>query len=114
MTEAVKKWLFDVQTSIEAIESYLGESRDFNEYRRNQMLRRAVEREFEIIGEAINRIRKSNEGPEIRNASKIVVLRNQIIHAYDNISDEIIWGIIDKYLPALSEEIKILLGAPLS
>ncbi|MCY7352310.1 MAG: DUF86 domain-containing protein [Cytophagaceae bacterium] len=54
------------------------------------MLRRAVEREFEIIGEAINRIRKSNEGPEIRNASKIVALRNQIIHAYDNISDEII------------------------
>jgi len=74
MTEAAKKWLFDIQTSIKAIESYLGERRDFNEYLANQMMRRAVEREFEIIGEAVNRIRKSGEPIMIATAAKIVTL----------------------------------------
>lgn len=109
MTEVVKKWLFDIQVSIKAIESYLGETRDFNAYRSNQMLRRAVEREFEIIGEAVNRIRKADESIEIANARKIVALRNQIIHAYDSISNEIMWGIIVKHLPILKAEIEKLL-----
>jgi len=112
MNEAAKKWLFDIQTSIAAIESYLGPRRDFNEYLANQMLRRAIEREFEIIGEAVNRIRKSDEPIVIANASKIVALRNQIIHGYDVISNEIMWGIISKHLPPLREEINALLAQP--
>ena len=54
----ILKLLHDVQTSILSIEEYLGPKRDFVEYKQNKQLRRAVEREFEIIGEAVNRIRK--------------------------------------------------------
>ena len=54
----IKKFLFDIKESIESIENYLGEKRDFNIYIADKMLRRAVEREFEIIGEAMNRIEK--------------------------------------------------------
>jgi uncharacterized protein with HEPN domain len=64
--------------------------KDFYKYRGNTILKRAIERDLEIIGEAVNRILQSNPVFEnkISNARAIVGLRNQVIHAYDNISDE--------------------------
>lgn len=59
MDERIEKWLYDVKLSIEEIESFFPKSRyDFFEYQANTMLKRAVERNFEIIGEAVNRILK--------------------------------------------------------
>jgi uncharacterized protein with HEPN domain len=58
MDNEIKKYLFDIKESVDSIENYLGEKRDFNVYKSDKMLRRAVEREFEIIGEAMNRIDK--------------------------------------------------------
>ena len=73
------------------------------------MLKRAIERNLEIIGEAINRILKEDPDFPIENAKKIIGLRNQIIHGYDSISDENIWGIITVYLPKLKSEIDIMI-----
>lgn len=74
------------------------------------MLKRAIERDLEIIGEATNRILKTDETINISNARNIVGLRNQIIHAYDNIQDEIIWGILIKNIPLLKTEVLELLN----
>ncbi len=76
------------------------------------MLKRAVERDLEIIGEAVNRIIKqdSNYIDQISNAKAIVGLRNQVIHAYDNISDENIWSILINHLPKLKTEIDTLIN----
>lgn len=79
---------------------------DFNHYRNNTILKRAVERDLEIIGEAVNRILKNDPNFPIKNAKRIVGLRNQIIHAYDNISDENIWAIIIKHIPLLKKEVE--------
>ncbi|MFO7828248.1 MAG: HepT-like ribonuclease domain-containing protein [Bacteroidales bacterium] len=79
--------------------------KDFNHYQSNILLKRAVERDLEIIGEAVNRILKRDPEFPIEYAKKIVGLRNQIIHAYDNISDENIWAIISKLIPNLKKEI---------
>ena len=49
MKREVKKYLFDIKTSIDSINSYLGESRNFFEYQNNKLLRRGIEREIEII-----------------------------------------------------------------
>lgn len=68
MDNEIKKHLFDIKDSVDSIENYLGEKPDFNVYKSDKMLRRAVEREFEIIGEAINRIDKID--PEISISSK--------------------------------------------
>lgn len=76
------------------------------------MLKRAVERDLEIIGEAINRILKKDSSFEnkITNVKLIFGgLRNQVIHAYDSISDENIWSILINHLPKLKDEIEILI-----
>lgn len=73
------------------------------------MLKRAIERDLEIIGEAMNRILKESPDFKVENARRIVGLRNQIIHGYDTVSDENLWGIILIHLPKLKEEIEFLI-----
>jgi len=106
----IKKFLFDIHESIDSIEKYLGEQRDFKVYMANKMLRRAVEREFEIIGEAMNRIEKIDSSLNISSKKQIISMRNRVIHGYDKIDDEIIWGTIVRHIPTLKKEIEILLG----
>jgi uncharacterized protein with HEPN domain len=72
------------------------------------MLKRAVERNLEIIGEAMNRILKEDPDFTIKEAFRIVGLRNQIIHGYDSVSDENIWSIIVNHLPKLRSEVETL------
>ena len=105
----IRKFLYDIKESIESIENYLGEKRDFNIYNADKMLRRAVEREFEIIGEAINRIEKIDSTIDISSKKQIINMRNRVIHGYDKIDNEIIWGTIVRHLPKLKQEIETLL-----
>ena len=105
----IKKYLFDIQESIDSIEKYFGERRDFKAYMANKMLRRAVEREFEIIGEAMGRIEKLDSTLNISSKRQIISLRNRVIHGYDKIDNEIIWGTIVRHLPSLKIEIQNLL-----
>lgn len=105
----IKKYLFDIRESIESIEKYLGDKRDFNIYLADKMLRRAVEREFEIIGEAMNRIEKLDSSIEISSKRQIISMRNRVIHGYDKIDNEIVWGTIVRHLPTLKIEIENLL-----
>ncbi|GHT09569.1 hypothetical protein FACS189426_08360 [Bacteroidia bacterium] len=71
----IKKYLFDIQVSINSINEYLGIKRDFFAYTQNKLLRRGIERELEIIGEAANRILQIDDNIAIDNARKIVVLK---------------------------------------
>ena len=105
----IKKYLFDIKEAIDSIDSYLGERRDFNIYNTDKMLRRAVEREFEIMGEAMNRIEKLNPTIHITHKKQIINMRNRVIHGYDKIDNEIIWGTIVRHLPNLKTEIYNLL-----
>lgn len=109
MNVEIKKYLFDISESIDSIEKYLGDKRNYNVYLANKMLRRAVEREFEIIGEAMNRIEKIYPKIEISSKKQIINMRNKVIHGYDKIDDEIVWGTIVKHLPTLKVEISRLL-----
>jgi len=106
----VQKYLFDIKDSIDSIYEYLGDNRDFFEFQRNRLLKRGIEREIEIIGEATNRILKIDPNIEISDARRIVNLRNWVIHGYDKVDDVIIWGIISRDVPKLREQINKLLG----
>ena len=106
---SLKKYLYDVQLSIVSIYEYLGNKRDFFEYENNKQLRRAVERELEIIGEAVNHLLALDETIVIDNARRIVDLRNFVIHGYDKVDNVIIWGVISRDLPKLKEQVDKLL-----
>ncbi len=109
MNDEVKKYLVDIDESVKSIEQFIGSNKHFAQYIENKMLKRAVEREMEIIGEAIGRIIKINPEITITSSRKIIDLRNKVIHAYDAVDDTIIWGIIIKHLPVLKAEVENLL-----
>lgn len=106
MDNRINAWLEDIIRSIDEIFEFLPDKRDFLKYQKDLKTKKAIERNIEIIGEAINRILKHKDSNfEIKNAQKIIGTRNRITHEYDNISDEVIWTIILKELPKLRKEI---------
>ena len=111
MDNEIKTWLHDIEKAINEIEFFfMGKPKRFDDYQQDIRTKRAVERNIEIIGEATNRILKYDATVEISNSRKIVETRNRIIHGYDTVSDEIIWGIVIKHLPLLKEEVQKILG----
>ena len=105
----ILKYLHDIKTSIDSIDEYLGEDKDFNIYLSNKLLRRGIERELEIIGEAANKILKIDPTIQISNARKIIDLRNWVIHSYDKVDNVVIWSIISRHLPVLKSQVEELL-----
>ena len=111
MDNEIKSWLYDILNAINEVESfYIDQKKEFAIYQVDIRTKRAVERNVEIIGEAMNRILKKDDKIAISNSRKLVDLRNRIIHGYDSVSDEIIWGVVIRYLPILQSEIELLLG----
>jgi len=111
MTERQLKLLYDIKMAIDEIDSYFEtEAKTYENYRTNSLLKRAIERNLEVIGEAMNRLLKENPDFKSENAVKIIGLRNQIIHGYDSISDENVWGIVTLNLPKLKLEVNSLIN----
>lgn len=107
----LKTWLYDILSAIREVESFVADIPDFSIFQDDLKARRAVERNLEIIGEAMSRILKRDSTLELTNARKIIETRNRIIHGYDTVSDEIIWSIIINHLPLLKQEVEQLLDA---
>ena len=111
MDNDIKAWLYDILNAIMEIESFFNDStKEFAKYQNDLRTKWAVERNVEIIGEALSRILKRDEAILISNSRKIVDTRNRIIHGYDSVSDDVIWGIVIRHLPILQTEIQDLLG----
>lgn len=111
MDETIQKYLYDVLGAVEEINSYFDDKPMlFEEFNNNFMLRRAVERNVEIMGEAMNRVLKAVPNIKITNARRIVDTRNYIIHGYDSLSSDILWSIIINHLPLLESELREILG----
>ena len=109
MQDNIRKYLYDIEESINSIDSYLVGKRDFSYYQQDKQLRRAIERELEIIGEAANKMLQIDPEISIDNARKIVDLRNWVIHGYDKVDDVIVWGIIITHLPKLKDQVSDLI-----
>lgn len=112
MDDLIKKHSHDILTAIEEIESFFGDKpKLFEDFYSNLCLRRAIERNIEIIGEATNRILKADKNIAITNSRKIVDARNYIIHGYDSLSADILWSILINHLPKLKSEVVALLDS---
>jgi uncharacterized protein with HEPN domain len=100
-----QKLLFDVVESGRSIQTWCA-GRTFADYQTDRQLRRAIEREFEIIGEALSRLLRIDTAAaeRISQLPRIISFRNRIIHGYDTIDDATVWGVIEGHLPELLEE----------
>jgi uncharacterized protein with HEPN domain len=109
MDKYVNTCLFDILNSINEIDEYIADNRTYERYCNSKILQRAIERNLEIIGEAMNRILKIDKDFPITNAKEMIDTRNKISHGYDQVDHTIIWGIVIKHLPVLKSEVENLL-----
>ena len=102
MPPEVAKRIWDAAEACRRIEEFTqGKGRD--EFMASALLRAAVERQLEIVGEALNKAsqvwpRLAFDVPEI---PRIVGLRNRLIHGYDSVDDELIWDVVVTKVPAM-------------
>ena len=110
MPPEVYKWLEDIRDAAEYILSATKDS-DLSSFTNDRTLRQAIERNFEIIGEALNRIGRADPATfdRLPDRKRIIAFRNILIHSYDNIDVEIVWRVIQSRLPDLLAEVESLL-----
>ncbi len=106
-----RAFLWDVAEAIGAIESFTA-GLNVQSYADSALVNAAVERKFEVIGEALNQLSKTAPtlAARIPQLSKIVAFRNQLIHGYAAIETEVVWNIVQKSLPSLSIVVASLLA----
>lgn len=111
MQPKLLKFLLDIQSVIQEIETIKTKTgNNFIAFQSDIILQRAVERDLEIIGEAIRKIVEIDQEIKITSAKNIIGLRNIISHAYDSVEPEMIWGIIQNNIPVLADEINKIKG----
>lgn len=111
MRPEVRKYLEDVARAADLVAQFTA-GKTFTEYKDDAMLRAAVERQFEIAGEALARLAEHDAAvvERISEHKRIIAFRNILIHAYSNVDDFLVWGIVESKLAALRRDVAALLG----
>jgi len=108
-----RKYLWDAREAAQRLQTFTaGQSLD--DYLRSALLRSAVERQYEIIGEALRQLGRAD--PEtaamVPELSRIVAFRNILIHGYATVDDRLVWGLLESKLPTLATALDLLLAGP--
>ena len=110
MDNRIEKYLRDIYQSISEIDAATERfGKRYEIFASDIVFRRFVERNIEIMGEAMNRILKMEPDINISAARKVVDTRNSVIHAYDSLKPDILWAIVINHIPVLKGEIEALL-----
>lgn len=110
MDKAVEKYVADMLTAISEIDMAVNRfGKQYEIFENDVVFRKFVERNIEIMGEAMNRILKINPDIDVTSSRKIVDTRNYVIHAYDSLKPDILWAIVVNHLPRLKRELELLL-----
>ncbi|MDN5936896.1 MAG: DUF86 domain-containing protein [Nitrosospira sp.] len=106
MSRETLKYLHDILAAADLIARFVAQ-KQFADYQCDAMLRSAVERQFEIIGEALNQLgrRAPDLVREVRGYKRAIAFRNILIHGYADVDDEIVWRVIEDDLPLLQYDI---------
>jgi uncharacterized protein with HEPN domain len=106
----VRLYVYDIARACELVRTFTA-GNTFDDYNADAMLRSAVERQFEIIGEALSQASALDPSlrEQITHAGDIIGFRNRLIHGYPFVSNVMVWSIVEDHLPLLSEEAGALL-----
>ena len=106
-----KKYLFDIKQAADLLVEFT-DGTEFEDYETGAMLRAAVEREFEIIGEALAQLARldGEVASLISEYRRIISFRNILIHGYANVDNRLVWDIVQSNLPILRNEVTALLA----
>ena len=109
----IRKYLFDIVQACDLLLQFT-KGKSFADYSGDALLRSAVERQFELIGEALSQALRIEPrlARRISYTQRIVSFRNRLIHGYASVSDELVWGVLEVNLPALRREVQVLLDEP--
>ena len=104
-----KKYLHDMRTAAELIANFT-EGKSLADYEADAMMRSAVERQFEIIGEALAKLthRDPATASRISEHRRIIAFRNILIHGYAEVDVRVVWDIVTTKLPTLRDEVEAL------
>ncbi|MGH2458735.1 MAG: HepT-like ribonuclease domain-containing protein [Chloroflexota bacterium] len=110
MRREAKTYLYDIAHAVELIASFTAD-KTFDHFAGDAMLRAAVEREFEIVGEALSQLAHVDDSvvSRISEYRRIIAFRNILAHAYARIDDRIVWDIVESKLSTLRREVASLL-----
>jgi uncharacterized protein with HEPN domain len=113
MQREAKAYLWDIANAAASIRAFTA-GKDLNDYIQDELLRAAVERKFGIVGEALSQLLRSFPlyRDKITLVGDIIAFRNQIVHGYATVRDDIVWEIVQVYLPRLHKEVEELLREP--
>ena len=105
-----RAFVWDVQAAAQAIVTFT-RGMDAAAYSANEMAQAAVERKFEIIGEALNQLARldGSVAARIPDVPQVVAFRNQLIHGYASVRPETVWNIAQTALPSLLLAVQALL-----
>jgi uncharacterized protein with HEPN domain len=111
MRREVLKYVWDVDQACNALRDFTA-GRTFTEYEEDLFFRSAVERQLIIIGEALSQAYRLDPDivERIRKLNDIIGFRNVIVHGYSKVENETVWGIIEKDVPVLAEEVRSILN----
>jgi uncharacterized protein with HEPN domain len=111
MPRRALKFLFDIRESCDLLMRFTA-GKTIEDYCSDPMLRSAVERQFEIIGESRSQALRLEPSlaHEMTDTGRIIAFRNQLIHGYPNVVHETVWGILQGKLPTLRMEVDRLLA----
>lgn len=107
----VKKYLYDIAQACGLLDEFTAD-KTFDDYQADALLRSAVERQFEIIGEALNKATSLDPdlADEITDSNRVIAFRNRLIHGYASVADEVVWGVLETNLLTLRCEVNKLLA----
>lgn len=110
MRDEVEKYLYDIRDATRLLRDFTS-GRSFVDYQNNVMLRAAVERQFEIVGEAVSQLAKIDEetASRISGYQQIIAFRNVLIHGYADVDDRLVWGVVINDLPTLARDVEELI-----
>jgi len=105
------KLIWDAQQALQRIQRFVAR-KDFAAYQSDELLRSAVERQFEILGEALNQLSRldPNMAEKIPDLPRIVAFRNILIHGYASVDDRLVWGVVESRLEPLLDVVAALLS----